>query len=124
MTFLRRILFADAVASPGSAALLIAAPAALAEATGLPKTLLFEAGLALVPFVLLLLALAVRPVTPGFGVKAVVAINVLWVIGSVAVLAWAAPNALGYALVAAQAVAVGVLAELQVIGLKRLRLAA
>lgn len=121
MTFLRRVLFADALASLGSAALLIAATGPVAELTGLSKAVLFEAGLVLAPFVLLVLAVAARPQTPRAGVMAIVAINVLWVIGSVALLASSAPTALGYAFVIAQALAVGVLAELQVIGLKRTR---
>ena len=125
MTFLRRVLFADAIPSLASAALLVAAPGRLAELTGLPGALLLEAGLLLVPFVLLVLAVAARPNTPRAGVQAIVAINVLWVIGSLAVLAgpWFAPSALGYAFVIAQAVAVGVLAELQVIGLRRTAMA-
>lgn len=121
MTFLRNVLFADAVASFGSAALLIAAPGPVAELTGLSKVLLLEAGVALVPFVLLVLAVASRREIPRVGVKAIVALNVLWVIGSIAVLAAGAPNALGYAFVIVQAVAVGVFAELQVNGLKRAR---
>lgn len=124
MTFLRRVLFADAFASLASAALLIAAPGPLAELTGLSSALLLEAGVVLVPFVLLVLAVAARPSTPRAGVKVIVASNALWVIGSVAVLATSAPNALGYTFVVAQALAVGVLAELQVIGLKRQRQAA
>jgi hypothetical protein len=123
MTFLRRVLFADAIASFGSAALMIAASGPLAGLTGLPPALLFEAGVVLVPFVLLVLWVATRPEIPRVGVKAIVAINVVWVIGSVAVLAGVsgAPTAIGYAFVAVQALAVGVLAELQVVGLKRSR---
>ena len=125
MTFLRRVLFADAFASLASAALLIAAPGPVSELTGLSNALLLEAGLVLVPFVLLVVAVAARPNTPRAGVQAIVAVNVLWVIGSVAVLAgpWFTPNALGYAFVIAQALAVGVLTELQVIGLKRAAIA-
>lgn len=122
-TFLRRVLFADAIASFGSAALLIAAPAALAELTGLSQALLLEAGVVLVPFVLLVLAVATRRDLSRLGVKAIIAINVLWVIGSVAVLAAISPTALGYAFVIVQAVAVGVFAELQVVGLKRTAIA-
>lgn len=123
MTFLRRVLFADAFASLASAALLLAATGPVAELTGLSKALLFEAGVVLVPFVLLVLAVASRPEISRAGVKAIVAINVVWVIGSVAALALSAPTALGYAFVIAQALAVGVLAELQVIGLRRTAIA-
>ena len=119
MTFLRRVLLADALASLGSAALLIAAPGPLAWLTGLPKPLLLETGLVLVPFVLLLLAVAAPRATSRAGVRAIVAINGLWVIGSAAVLAANAPTALGYVLVIVQAVAVAVLAALQACGLQR-----
>jgi uncharacterized membrane protein len=119
LTFLRRVLLADALASLGSAALLIAAPGPLAWLTGLPKPLLLETGLVLVPFVLLLLAVAAPRATSRAGVRAIVAINGLWVIGSAAVLAANAPTALGYVLVIVQAVAVAVLAALQAAGLKR-----
>lgn len=122
-TFLRRVLFADAVASLASAALLIAAPAAVAELTRLPQALLFEAGVVLVAFVLIVLAVATRREIPRLGVKAIVAVNVLWVIGSVAILAATSPTAVGYAFVIVQAVAVGAFAELQVVGLKRTAIA-
>jgi hypothetical protein len=47
--------------------------------------------------------------------------NVLWVIGSVALMVggWIAPNRLGYAFIGAQAVAVAVLAALELAALRR-----
>ena len=54
-------------------------------------------------------------------VKAIIALNVLWVLGSVGLLVsgWVAPTVLGYAFVIVQAIVVGVFAELQFIGLRR-----
>jgi hypothetical protein len=49
----------------------------------------------------------------------VIALNVAWVIASIALLFVLAPSPFGYAFVIAQAIALGVLAELQYIGLKR-----
>jgi hypothetical protein len=54
-------------------------------------------------------------------VQAVIALNVLWVLGSAGLLVsgWVVPTLLGYAFVIAQAIVVGVFAELQFIGLRR-----
>ena len=54
-------------------------------------------------------------------VKAIIALNVLWVVGSIGLLTsgYVAPTVLGYAFVIAQAIVVGVFAELQFIGLRR-----
>jgi hypothetical protein len=59
-------------------------------------------------------------------VQAIIALNLLWVVGSMGLLmgGWVAPTALGTAFVIAQAVAVGVFAELQFIGLRRTQAAA
>jgi hypothetical protein len=54
-------------------------------------------------------------------VQAIIALNLLWVVGSMGLLmgGWVAPTALGTAFVIAQAVVVGVFAELQFVGLRR-----
>jgi len=56
-------------------------------------------------------------------VKAIVFVNILWTIASIALVAgpWLQPTALGYAFVIGQALAVFAFAELQMIGLKRSR---
>jgi hypothetical protein len=119
--FLRNVLFADAIASGASAALVLGASGPVSQLTQLPQTHLIGAGLILIPFVLGVLAVATRKVLPRGGVKAIVAVNVAWVAASLILLAVTTPNALGYAFVIAQAVAVGVLAELQIVGLKKSR---
>jgi hypothetical protein len=54
---------------------------------------------------------------PRGGVRAVIAINVAWVLGSIAVLFVFSPSLFGF--VIAQAVTVGLFAELQIVALKR-----
>jgi hypothetical protein len=120
-TFLRYALLADAVASGATGLLMIAGADALTGLLGLPVALTREAGLVLVPYVALVAFVGTREAISRAAVRVIIALNVLWVLGSVAVLFAApiAPTALGYAFVIAQAVAVGVFAELQVIGLRR-----
>jgi hypothetical protein len=79
-----------------------------------------EAGLVLVPYVAFVAWVGTRETISRPAVQAIIAMNVLWVIGSAVVLfAFVAPTLLGYAFVIAQAIVVGVFAELQFIGLRR-----
>ena len=119
--FLRYALLADAIASGASGLLMIAGADLLTGVLGLPVALLRESGLLLVPFVALVAFVGTREIIPFSAVKVIIAINVLWVLGSVGLLVggFAAPTVLGYAVVIMQAVAVGVLAELEIIGLRR-----
>ena len=125
-SLLRLALLADAVASGAMGALLAAAAEPLEAWFGLPLALLREVGLLLIPYAALLGYLATRHTTPRLPAQLIVAGNALWVIGSVALLvsALVAPTTLGTAFVIAQALIVAILAELQVMGLKRQRLAA
>jgi hypothetical protein len=125
-SLLRLALMADAAASGVMGVLLAAAADSLAAWFGLPLALLREVGLLLIPYAGLLIYLASRQATPRLPAQLVVAGNVLWVIGSVALLmsGLVAPTTLGTAFVIAQALIVAILAELQVMGLKRRRLAA
>ncbi len=119
--FLRNVLRADALVS-GAAGLLMAAGAPfLAPFLGLPSGLLFWAGVALFPFVALLLGVAARSEISRLMLFDIIGINALWVAASFGVLfsGAVAPNALGYGFVIAQALAVAVLAELQFVGLRR-----
>jgi hypothetical protein len=118
---LRLSLIADAVASGATAVLLLAGASLLAGLLGLPADLMRYAGLALVPFVALVAFVGTRRDIPRGAVAAIIVLNFGWVIGSVALLVsgWVLPTLIGYAFVLAQAVAVGVFAELQWIGLRR-----
>jgi hypothetical protein len=119
--FLRQVLFIDAAVS-GAAGLLMAAGAPfLSPLLGLPAGLLFWAGVALFPFVALLVAVARRREVSRIVIVDIVAINALWVAASLGLLlsGVVAPTLLGYAFVIAQALAVALLAELQFTGLRR-----
>lgn len=119
--FLKKALIADAVLS-GAAALLMAFGAELlAGLLGLPEQLLLWAGGASLPFVTLLVLTARREAAPKLLLAAIVVINILWVLASIILLigGLVSPNALGYAFVIAQALAVGLFAELQIVGLRQ-----
>jgi hypothetical protein len=119
--FLRQVLRADALVS-GAAGLLMALGAPyLAPFLDLPSGLLLGAGVALLPFVALLLVVAARTETSRLMLVDIIGINAMWVIASFGVLlsGAVAPNVLRYAFVVAQALAVALLAELQLVGMRR-----
>ena len=119
--FLRNILAADAAISGAAAILMIVGAPYLSPLLGLPAGLLFWAGVVLVPFVALLLATLRRQSVPRLIMIDIIAVNALWVAVSFGLLfsGLVSPNALGIAFVAAQALAVAVLAELQFVGMRR-----
>jgi hypothetical protein len=118
---LRRALQADALASGAMGLLLALAAGPLEELLGLPRALLVGAGIGLLPFALALGWLANRESVRRGWIWAVLAINAVWVIDSLSLLAggWVEPTLLGKVFVIAQAVAVGALAELEFFGLRR-----
>lgn len=119
--FLRNALYADALVSGAAAILMVAGALVLSPLLGLPNALLVGAGLALVPFVVLLVVVARRQQVSRMVLIDIIAINALWVAASFGLLAsgLVAPNALGVAFVAVQAVTVALLAETQFVGLRR-----
>lgn len=119
--FLRNALFADALVSGAAGILMILGAPLLSPLLELPAELLFWAGLALVPFVAMLVVIARRAMVSKLVMIDIIAINVLWVVASFGLLlsGMVAPNALGIAFVVAQALAVAVFAELQFIGIRR-----
>jgi hypothetical protein len=120
-SFLRTVLLADAIASGATGLLMIAGAGLLEGLLGLPVALMREAGLVLIPYVAFVAWVGTREAISRSAVQAIIALNVLWVAGSIALLVsgWVAPTMLGTAFVIAQAVVVGVLAELQIVGLRR-----
>ena len=120
-TFLRRVLIADAAASAATGLLMLLAAGPLEQWLAIPGALLRAAGASLIPFAALVAWLALRETVSRAGVWTVIALNVLWVVDSVALLftGWVQPAMLGYAFVLAQAAAVAVLAELEYVGLRR-----
>jgi hypothetical protein len=119
--FLRRALLADAIFSGVSAVLLTLGAGELAPLTSLPDALLRETGLFLIAYAALVGWLGSRPLMPKVLVVIVIAGNAAWTVASIALLFSGAmtPNLLGEAFVAIQAIAVGALAELQYIGLRK-----
>ncbi|HYD43976.1 MAG TPA: hypothetical protein VEA79_01780 [Phenylobacterium sp.] len=124
--FLRRVLLLDAIASGATGLLLAFGAAMLAPITGIDPSVAGPAGYFLIPYAGLVAWLASRPAQPVPLVWAVVAVNILWVVESLGVLAlgYLSPNVLGLVFVIAQAVVVGVFAELQILGLKKARASA
>jgi hypothetical protein len=118
LTFLRRVLIVDAVTCLGTGALLSLFAAPLAPMLGLLASLLSYAGLSLFPIAAFMLWIATRREIPRLGAQIVVAGNILWVIGSIAILSLA-PTPLGYAFVLFQAAAVALLAKLELTGLRK-----
>jgi hypothetical protein len=118
---LRGALLADAIASGALALLLTIAAAPLASLLALPDALLHETGLLLIPYALFVGYLGSRVRLPVTLAWLIVAGNVVYALASFALLLgnWLSPNLLGELFIAAQAIAVGVLAELQYIGTRR-----
>ena len=119
--FLRRALFADTIFSGVGAVGMTLDAGLLAPLLTLPEGLIRETGLILIAYTLLVGWLAMRPTVQRGLVMAVIAINAAWTVASIALLFSGAvsPNLLGEIAVLAQAIATGVLAELQYIGLRR-----
>ena len=119
--FLRRALFADTIFSGVGAVGMALDAGLLAPLLNLPEGLIRETGLILIAYTLLVGWLAMRPTVQRGLVMAVIAINAAWTVASIALLFSGAvsPNLLGEIAVLAQAIATGVLAELQYIGLRR-----
>jgi len=124
--FLRFALLVDAGVSGATAVLLVVAAVPLAALLHLPEALLFNVGLVLVPYVVVVGWLGSRHDLARTAVWAVIACNVVWAIDScwLLVSGLVAPNAFGVSFVIVQAVAVLVFAELQFTALRRSRLAA
>lgn len=119
--FLRRAIVGDAIISGAMAVLLVAAAGFLSPLLNLPEIFLREVGIFLLVYAALVGLLGSRELMPKLFVCLVIGANALWVIDSIALLftGWVQPNMLGQAFVVMQAVTVGVIAELQYIGLKR-----
>lgn len=118
--FLRNTLIADAVTGAGAAVLTIFGAGLLAPMLGLPEGLVFWAGVALLPYVALLVLAARRPSIPRSWLREIVMLNLLWVAASFGVLlsGLVEPNWLGVAFVTAQALAVALFAALQASALR------
>lgn len=113
-------LAADALVSGATAALQVAAPAWLGQLLLLPHALLLETGIFLVAYTVLLIVLARSARVWSGLIGIVVAGNLGWAIGCVALLASGAlsPNLLGAAFVATHVIVVLTFATLEFNGLR------
>jgi hypothetical protein len=120
-TFLRYALAADALASGATGLLMAAGAGPLSGLLSLPEPLLRWAGIALLPFAILVGLAARFPEPSRCATRAIILVNALWVLDSFALLAsgWVMPNGLGIAFVAVQALAVGALAVAQAAAMGR-----
>ena len=118
---LRRALIADAIFSGLSAVVMTLDAGALAPFLNLPEALLRETGLFLIAYAALVGWLGTRSSVPKALVTIVIAGNAAWTLASLALLfsGVVSPNLLGTIVVVAQAIATGVFAELQYVGLRR-----
>ena len=123
---LRNVLLIDAATCALTGTLLMIGARLLEGITAIPTALLFHAGLVLIPIAAFMAVTATRAVLSPFAVWVIVAGNALWVAASIGLMIgpWIAPNALGYGLVAAQAVAVAVLTVLELNGARSAEVAA
>ena len=119
--FLRRALQADTIFSGAGAAIFSLGAGVLSPLLNLPEGLLRETGLFLIAYAALVGWMSTRQSLPRILVAIVIVGNAAWTIASIALLFSGAvtPNLLGEAVVAAQAIATGTLAELQYVGLRR-----
>ena len=120
-TFLRRALLADAIFSGVAALGFTFGASAFGSLFNLPEALLRETGLFLIAYTALVGWLAARAAVPKPLVLLVVVGNAAWTVGSIALLLSGAvsPNIAGELMVVAQAIATGVFAELQYVGLRK-----
>lgn len=125
-TFLRRVLFADGAISAVAGSVMFAGAGALEPLLGVPSSLLRYAGLSLFPWVAYVIFVATREQLSRASVWSVIALNALWVAGSVLLLidGPVAPTTFGYAFILMQALAVAILTDLEYVGLRRISVAA
>lgn len=118
---LRRALQLDTLATGAMAVLLTFGAGYLASFLNLPEAFLRFSGVALIGWTAIVGFLAIRETMSKAIVWAVIAGNAVWTIDSLALLAtnWIAPNTLGIAFIVMQAIAVGLFAELQYMGLRK-----
>ena len=120
-SFLRRVLWADAIVSAGVGAVMALGAGALNRLLGLPSSLLLIAGVALFPYAAYLVWLATRAAVPRAAVWLPIVLNLVWAVDCVLVLmaAGLTPTRLGEAFVVLHIVTVLAFADLEFIGLRR-----
>jgi hypothetical protein len=118
---LRQSVLGDGIMSGVFGVALIVGAAPLSPLLGIPAAFLFWLGVALLPWMASLIVIGRQERPKSGAVETVVAVNALWVLGSIAVAIWNpfGMTAFGFAFVAAQGIAVALIAELQFSALRR-----
>jgi hypothetical protein len=118
---LRGALLLDAAVTGANGAAYLLAAGPLGDLLGLSPTLLRVLGAGLLAFALAVWVTATRPAVPRGAVVAIIAVNAAWAAGSVVVAigGWTSPTTVGALWIVAQALVVGVFAELQATALRR-----
>jgi hypothetical protein len=120
-SLLRRALVIDALMTGATGLLLVIAGGWLAPLLDVPEPLLRYSGIVLLPFAIVVALVARQDAVARAGVVAIIIVNIAWVAAS----AWLVlgdriqPNALGYAFIVMQAIAVAAFAEFQFVALRR-----
>lgn len=124
--FLRLALKVDAIASGLTGAGMVAAPGLHADLYGLPAAMTQPSGLFLLAFAAMVWFASARRLVDARLVTAIIVLNAIWVAASAIVIAagWLPLTPLGVGYTILQAAAVALFAELQFIGLRRVRRAA
>jgi hypothetical protein len=121
MSFLQKVLWADAALSALSGLSMALGGVPLQGVLGLPAAMVVPGGLGLLAYAVFLAWVATRPVLPRGAVMAAVIFNLVWTVDCLAIAfgPWFSPTALGQVFLLANVVAGIAFAELQVIGLRR-----
>ena len=120
-SLLHTALFLDFAASGAMALMLAIGAGLLAPYLGLDATFLRIVGLLLLPYAALVGWTARPPAPERRTVQLIIGCNIAWVAASILFFfsGWTNPTALGQTFIIAQAVTVGLFAELQIMGLKK-----
>ena len=114
-SYVRNVLSLDAATSGIAGVAMIAGAGFISGLTALPSSLLFWAGVILLPWTALLAYFSRRSTMSRIAMIDIVAVNALWVVASIGILVagLVTPNMLGVAFVIAQAAAVLLFTVLQ-----------
>jgi hypothetical protein len=112
---LQTILAFDAATCAAMGTLLVVASGLIAGLTAIPGSLLFLAGLVLLPIAVFMAIFARAASVPAWALQIIVAGNVLWVLGSVIspITGLITPNSLGWVFLLMQAAVVSLFAGLE-----------
>ncbi|WP_252946010.1 hypothetical protein [Oceanicola sp. 502str15] len=112
---MQTILAVDAATCVALGMLLVFASGPISVITAIPGSLLFFAGLLLLPIAVFMVIFTQTATVPAWAVQVIVAGNVLWVLGStiLPVTGLIAPNGLGWLFLLGQAAVVALFAGLE-----------